>query len=317
MLKDETFWKIHLKWGVIVGIMLAGIEILKMFARKVDYQAAQLLDLAMIIGFILVLHFGVKEFKESYPERLSFAKAFLSCIVTSLIGVAVLFGYDMLHYSVFEKDGLQQKYNTALSKYKQNLAKDSLTTAELTAYTDAFTAIMNEQKDRFCNDSTVFKTEGCQTDEAEQRDIRDEINSGILIFQQFYVNKLRSKPETDKEQYQLGNFTPYAKRVLMETLVSYTEQNDGKPSTPYVQEIVQKTNDALASIDPLEKRYEENKSRVPRYDKNGQYAAVSAMMYMLYGMFFGLFVAMFNYTSKKPIENFVPSDNDDTETTNP
>lgn len=317
MLKDKTFWKIHLKWGVIAGIMLAGIEILKMFARKVDYQAAQLLDLAMIIGFILVLHFGVKEFKESYPERLSFAKAFLSCIVTSLIGVTVLFGYDMLHYSVFEKDGLQQKYNTALSKYKQNLAKDSLTTAELTAYTDAFTAIMNEQKDRFCNDSTVFKTEGCQTDEAEQRDIRDEINSGILIFQQFYVNKLRSKPETDKEQYQLGNFTPYAKRVLMETLVSYTEQNDGKPSTPYVQEIVQKTNDALASIDPLEKRYEENKSRVPRYDKNGQYAAVSAMMYMLYGMFFGLFVAMFNYTSKKPIENFVPSDNDDTETTNP
>jgi hypothetical protein len=317
MLKDKTFWKIHLKWGIILGVMLAGIEILKMFSRKVDYQAAQLLDLAMIIGFILVLHFGVKEFKESYPERLSFAKAFLSCIVTSLIGVAVLFGYDMLHYSVFEKDGLQQKYNTALGKYKQNLAKDTLTNAELTAYTDAFTAIMNEQKDRFCNDSTVFKTEGCQTDEAEQRDIRDEINSGILIFQQFYVNKLRSKPETDKEQYQLGNFTPYAKRVLMETLVSYTEQNDGKSSTPYVQEIVQKTNDALASIDPLEKRYEENKSRVPRYDKNGQYAAVSAMMYMLYGMFFGLFVAMFNYTSKKPIENFVPSDNDDTETTNP
>ena len=317
MLKDKTFWKIHLKWGVITGIMLAGIEILKMFARKVDYQAAQLLDMAMIIGFILVLHFGVKEFKESYPERLSFAKAFLSCIVTSLIGVAVLFGYDMLHYSVFEKDGLQQKYATALVKYKQNLAKDSIKTSELIAYTDAVTAIMNEQTERFCNDSVVFKSEGCLTDETEQREIRDEINSGILIFQQFYVNKLRSKPETDKEQYQLGNFTPYAKRVLMETLVSYTEQNDGKTSTPYVQEIVQKTNDTLASIDPLEKRYEENKSRVPRYDRNGQYAAVSAMMYLLYGMFFGLFVAMFNYTSKKPIENFVPSDNDDTETTNP
>ena len=63
----------------------------------------------------------------------------------------------------------------------------------------------------------------------------------------------------------------------METLVSYTEQNEGKVSTPYVQEIVQQTNDNFASIDPLEKRYEENKSRVPRYDKNGQYAAVSAM----------------------------------------
>jgi hypothetical protein len=41
------------------------------------------------------------------------------------------------------------------------------------------------------------------------------------------------------------------------------------------------------------------------------------MMYLLYGMFFGLFVAMFHYTSKKPIEEFVPSENDETETTNP
>ena len=105
MLNDKNFWKVHLKWGIILGVMLAGIEILKMFSRKVDYQAAQLLDLAMIVGFILVLHLGVKEFKEVYPERLSFAKAFLSCIVISVIGVVLLFGYDMLHYSVIEKDG--------------------------------------------------------------------------------------------------------------------------------------------------------------------------------------------------------------------
>ena len=314
----SNFWKIHLKWGVILGVMLAGLELLKMFARKVDYQSAQLLDLAMIIGFILVLHFGVREFKEVFTERLSFAKAYRSCIVISLIGAMLLFGYDMLHYSVIEKDGLQQKYAVALNKYKQNLAKDTLTNTELKAYTEAAATLLNEQKERLCNDSSnVFKTEGCLTDATEQQQIRDEINSGILIFQQFYLNKLRSKPEADKEQYQLGNFTPYAKKVLMETLVSYTEQNDGKSSTPHLQRIVQSTNDELASLDPLDKRFEENKSRVPRYDRNGQYAAVSAMMYLLYGMFFGLFVAMFHYTSKRPIENFVPSENDDTETTNP
>jgi hypothetical protein len=238
--------------------------------------------------------------------------------VTSVIGVVLLFGYDMLHYSVIEKDGLQQKYTTALAKYKQNLAKDTLTNAELMAYTNAATAMLNEQKEQFCNDSSVvFKTEGCLTDESQQSQIRDEVSSGILLFQQYYTGKLCSKPEADKEQYKLGNFTPYAKRVLMETLTSYIEQNDGKVSTPYVQEIVQKTNEELPSIDPLDKRFEETKSRVPRYDKNGQYAAVSAMMYLLYGMFFGLFVAMFNYTSKKPIEEFVPSENEETETTNP
>ena len=157
MLKDKTFWKIHFKWGVIAGALLAGIEILKMLARQVDYQSAQLLDLAMIIGFILVLHFGVKEFKEVYPARLTFAKAFLSCIVISFIGAAVLFGYDMLHYSVIEKDGLQKKYTVALEKYRQNLAKDTLTNAELMAYTDAASALLNERKDRICNDSSVVQ----------------------------------------------------------------------------------------------------------------------------------------------------------------
>jgi len=290
MLNDNNFWKIHLKWGIIAGIMLAGIEILKMFARKVDYQSAQLLDLAMIVGFILVLHFGVKEFKEVYPERLSFAKAYFSCIVISLVGAAILFGYDLLHYSFIEKDGLEKKYVIALEKYKQNLAKDTLKNAELMAYTDAAAQLMQAQKDSLLTRESLDDT------------LRNEISSGTLILQNFYIDKLRSKPEADKESYQLGNFTPYAKRVLMETLTSYIEQNDGKASTPFVQSLVQKTNEELPSIDPLEKRYEENKSHVPRYDKNGQYAAVSAMMYLLYGMFFGLFVAMFHYKSKNPIE---------------
>lgn len=307
MLKDKTFWKIHFKWGVIAGALLAGIEILKMLARQVDYQSAQLLDLAMIIGFILVLHFGVKEFKEVYPARLTFAKAFLSCIVISFIGAVLLFGYDMLHYSVIEKDGLQKKYAVALEKYRQNLAKDTLTATELNTYTDAAAAILNERKEELLNGATIAKDSDLPTDSLRQ-ELRDEINSGTLLVQQYYVGKLCSKPESDKEQYTLGHFTPYAKRVLIETLVSYIDQNKEKPSTPYVQGIVQETNVELDSIDPLDKRFEETKSRVPRYDRNGQYAAVSAMMYLLYGMFFGLFVAMFHYTSKKPIEEFVPTE---------
>ena len=289
MLKDKTFWKIHFKWGVVAGALLAGIEILKMLARQVDYQSAQLLDLAMIIGFILVLHFGVKEFKEVYPARLTFAKAFLSCIVISFIGAVLLFGYDMLHYSVIEKDGLQKKYTVALEKYRQNLAKDTLTATELNTYTDAAAAILNERKEELLNGATIAKDSDLPADSLRQ-ELRDEINSGTLLVQQYYVGKLCSKPESDKEQYTLGHFTPYAKRVLIETLVSYIDQNKEKPSTPYVQGIVQETNVELDSIDPLDKRFEETKSRVPRYDRNGQYAAVSAMMYLLYGMFFGLFV---------------------------
>lgn len=295
MLKDKNFWRIHIKWGIILGIFLSALEILKMFARKVDYQAGQLLDLAMIIGFILVLFYGVREFKDYYTGRLSFAKAFLSTITITIAGVAVLFCYDSLHYSVFEKDGLQKKYAVALDKYRNNLAKDTITAAELSAYTDTVSSIMNIQKDEYLSINNVADT------------LSSEINTGVLLFQQYYTKKILSRPESDREFYRLGEFSQYSRRVLMETLVSYYEQNESKSSTAGIQNIIQNTNRVLEGVDPLEKRFNETKTRVPRYDKTGNYAAVSGAMYLIYGMFFGLFVAMFHYRSKDPIEP-VPDD---------
>lgn len=261
-----------------------------MFARKVDYQATQLLDLAMIIGIILVLFYGVREYKDYLPERLSFAKAFRSTLVMSLIAALMLFCYDIFHYSVIEKDGLQQKYNVALSKYKANLAKDTITTAELSNFVDTTTAILDYQKNE-----VSFEVVDNDT-------LINEIESGILIFQKYYSDKLLSRPEQDKEAYQLGNFNQYARRILIETLVSYIEQNKEKTSTPYVQKIIQNTNSLLESVNPLDFRFEKNKHSVPHYEKNRNYAAISALIYLLYGMFFGIFVAMFHYRSKNAID---------------
>lgn len=300
-MKDKDFWKIHLKWGVIFGLLLIFIEILKMFARKVDYQAAQLLDLAMIIGIILVLFYGVREYKDYLPERLSFAKAFRSTLIMSLIAALMLFCYDLFHYSVIEKDGLQQKYNVALSKYKTNLSKDTVTTAELTDFIDSTTAILDCQKNEVLSDI------------ADNDTLTNEIESGILIFQKYYSDKLFSKPEEDRAAYQLGGFNQYARRVLIETLVSYIEQNKEKESTPYVQRIIQNTNSLLESVNPLDIRFEKNKHSVPHYEKNGNYAAISALIYLLYGMFFGIFVAMFHYRSKNAIIDEAPIDENITE----
>ncbi len=55
----------------------------------------------------------------------------------------------------------------------------------------------------------------------------------------------------------------------------------------------------MADLDPVDIRYEQNKSHVPHYDQPGLYAALSSMMYLLYGMFIGIFIAMYHYTSKR------------------
>lgn len=302
-MKDKKFWQVHLKWGLILGLLFVAIEVLKMFARKVDYQASQLLDIAMIIGVILALYHGVREYKENYPDRLSFAKAFRSALVMSVVAAAVIFCYDIFHYSVIEKDGLQRKYDAALAKYKSNLTNDTVSNSEIDTFIETANKLIDENRKAVVSDIS------------DNDSLCLEISQGCNVFQQYYSEKILSKPEKDAESYTLGSFLQYARKVLVETLVSYSEQNDGKQSTIYVQKIVQNTNAALVDADPLDVRFEQNKNRVPHYDKNGQYAAISAAIYLLYGMFFGIFVAMFHYRSKNAIDE-VPESQEDEDATN-
>ena len=64
--------------------------------------------------------------------------------------------------------------------------------------------------------------------------------------------------------------------------------------------MVQSACSKMDALNPVEVRFAQNKNHVPHYDKPGRYAALAALMDLLYGMFFGLFIAMYHYTSKRP-----------------
>ena len=59
-MKQKKAYLSTLKWGAILGVMLAVFELVKMYARRVDYAGAKVLDLALIIGFVLVLYAGLQ-----------------------------------------------------------------------------------------------------------------------------------------------------------------------------------------------------------------------------------------------------------------
>ncbi len=289
-MKQKKSYQSTLKWGIALGTGLAAFELVKMFARRVQYGNQPLLDLALIIGFILVLFAGIKEFKEHYTERLTFAKAFFGCMLISLIGSLIFAGYCMLHYEVVEPDGLEKKYEIALDNFKKSIAKDTITTAELTAYIDTVTKVVAAEEAKFPLPDTL--------DEAT----RAEIHTGISKITEFYQHKLIEKRSVDTtNSYVMGNVQGYSRQVLIETLQSYINQNEQKTSTYFVKQIIELANLDLSKINPVEIRYEQNKSHVPHYDKPGRYALIAAMMDLLYGMFFGLFVAMYHYTSKRKV----------------
>lgn len=290
-MKNKNPWLICVKWGALLGVALSIFELVKMVARNVEFEGAKMFDIAIIIVFILLIHAGVKEFKEKYPQRLSFAKAFMACIIISFVGAVLFFGYDLLHYSLIEKDGLAKKYDKALNNFRASIERDTISTLELNAYLDTVKVMMEEQEMLVCQENTLSDS------------IRMDVHRGTQLIERFYDEKMTARRAADTaHNYQMANFTPYARRVLVETLQLYIAQNEKENSTRYVEQVVQQTNSQLATVNPVDARFEQNKSHVPHYDKALTYVSVSAMMNLLYGMFFGLFVAMFHYRSKNPIE---------------
>lgn len=295
-MKNRNPWLVCVKWGALLGVALSIFELVKMVARNVEFEGAKMFDIAIIIVFILLIHGGVKEFKEKYPQRLSFAKAFLACTLISIVGAVLFFGYDMLHYTVIDKDGLAKKYDKALSNFRAVIERDTISSAELNAYLDTVRVMMEEEETLVCQDNTLTDS------------LRTDVHRGTQLIERFYDEKMSARRAADTaHNYQMANFAPYARRVLVETLQLYIAQNENESSTRYVEQVVQQTNSKLATVNPVDARFEQNKSHVPHYDKALTYASVSAMMDLLYGMFFGLFVAMFHYRSKNPIEEKVES----------
>ena len=290
-MKNKNPWLVCVKWGALLGVALSIFELVKMVARNVEFEGAKMFDIAIIIVFILLIHAGVKEFKEKYPQRLSFAKAFMACIIISFVGAVLFFGYDLLHYSLIEKDGLAKKYDKALNNFRASIERDTISTLELNAYLDTVKVMMEEQETLVCQENTLSDS------------IRTDVHRGTQLIERFYDEKMTARRAADTaHNYQMANFAPYARRVLVETLQLYIAQNENENSTRYVEQVVQQTNSQLATVNPVDARFEQNKSHVPHYDKALTYVSVSAMMNLLYGMFFGLFVAMFHYRSKNPIE---------------
>lgn len=286
-MKQKKAYRSTLKWGLLLGIGLSIFELVKMCARKVEYGSTQLLDIALIIGFILILYAGIKEFKSHYTERLTFAKAFLGCIIISVIGSAIFFCYDMIHYQFVEPNGLNQKYEIALNNFRKVIDKDTITTEELTSYLDTVSKTI----------TTVENT--YEWPDSIQDETKNEAHKGIRMIADFHKNKIIEKKSLDTaNNYVLANFQVYSRKTLIETLASYIDQNEQKASTPAVKKIIENANIQLEQISPADMRFEKNKTHVPHYDKPGRYAAISAMMDLLYGMFFGLFIAMYHYTSK-------------------
>ncbi|MCR4965117.1 MAG: DUF4199 domain-containing protein [Bacteroidales bacterium] len=316
-MNNKSPWTVCLKWGLIFGVAAVAFEVVRMMARNLEMGNQAAGGLALIIIYVLLLYVGLKEFKERYPARLSFGKAFLACIIISTIGCFILFGYEVLHYTKIEPDGMEKRYQTSLANYRNTIDRDTVTTAELNCYFDTLSAAMKSGEEQII----------ASQDTAVSDAMRVEIQKGTELLQKYYKASLlndyqKRNVQTADTLWNLAHFSQTARRSLMKTLELYLNQNPNAASTPYVQQIVQGSENAMREYSIANNRFELKKADIPHYTNPISYAGINAFFSWIYALLVGIFVALYHYRSKHaiddvPVEEGAPVENEMPDDENP
>jgi len=96
--------------GVLLGIAISALELVKMFAVQMEYQPFNnIASILLIILIVCALYWGIKEIRDKcYEGSIKFAKAFLDGSVISFVAFLVVFLYLIIHYSYIDVEGLQR-----------------------------------------------------------------------------------------------------------------------------------------------------------------------------------------------------------------
>ena len=306
-MKDKSPWIICLKWGLIFGAASVIFEVVRMVARNLEMSNQAAGSLALIIIFVLILYAGIKEFKERYPARLSFAKAFLSCILIATVGCVILFGYQVLQYTSIDPEGLEKRYETSLANYRAAIEKDTVTTTEVQLYLDTLAATMKSSEEQ------LVAAQDTVVDYA----MRLEVKKGLELVHKYYSAALlndyqKRNVQTLDTVWTLPHFSAKARLSLMKTLELYLNQNPNAASSPYVQQIVQRAENEMRNYSVADNRFEQKKGNIPHYTNPVTYAAINAFFSWIYALLVGIFVALYHYRSKNAIDP-VPADESEPE----
>ncbi|MBO4481445.1 MAG: DUF4199 domain-containing protein [Bacteroidales bacterium] len=104
-------WIKSLKWGVLLGLALSFLELVRMFARIYEYPST-VFDLVQIILFIALIFLAQKDYKEN-PNGgyLSFAKAYGIGTIVTVVAILIYMCYLIFHFSVIETLPLQRVFD--------------------------------------------------------------------------------------------------------------------------------------------------------------------------------------------------------------
>ena len=135
-------WKKSLKWGVLLGVAISFLELVRMYARLYQYEARSIFDIVLIIIFIALLYLSQKDYKENIGGGyLSFAKAFGIGVIVTVTALLIYLCYMMFHFSLIEPTAVQRIYEGKVTNVLAAAMLYSLPVLLYGLFFDLFTAM--------------------------------------------------------------------------------------------------------------------------------------------------------------------------------
>ena len=135
-------WIKSLKWGVLLGVAISFLELVRMYARLYQYEARSIFDIVLIIIFIALLYLAQKDYKETLGGGyLSFAKAFGIGVIVTVTALLIYLCYMMFHFSLIEPTAVQRIYEGKVTNVLAAAMLYSLPVLLYGLFFDLFTAM--------------------------------------------------------------------------------------------------------------------------------------------------------------------------------
>lgn len=273
---------IIIKWGLILGAGVSLLRFLNSYLSNLDiYPFGPVLDLLMVLLFIGTLYLGIKDYRDDILDgEIKFGKAYLLSFLISLLGFFIVFFYLNIHYSVIDKEELNKLNLRNEAKYIEKIEKDTVTQKDLMDY-------VRYTQERLA----ISGSESCNA----------IISPKLDTLRLYYEIRMMNRKLPDADKFELKNFDGYARKNLVELAEITLQQQDLIDSgcEEEFKKIIAATLSGMEQNSLLNRKIDEGKSTIPRYDNIFAAALYFSLSVLIYGLLFGLFVSLYLYRKKK------------------
>lgn len=290
-MKKNLFW-VALKWGALLGVTLAGCELVKMIARDINYDAGAVFSILLLIVLILFLYGGTKEYRDDLCEGyIRFPKAFGVGALTTVVTFFIMFAYMLVHYQFIDKDGLDKINADNVERFYQRTAEEVIPDKMVTLYLSKTDSIVRADY-RSLSENGAF-----------QASCADCTRENMEMILKAYRERVTLKSKVDTIHFTYKNFPEYAQLTYLDVYQKLlSNSGEGDSCFKDLSVLVNNSHSDMSQINIVDYAYQQNKDKVPHYTSILPISLSYAFSVLIYGLFVNIFVALY-LAKRREIDN--------------